>query len=113
MIDHDVVNGVPTISVQQAFSALGQDYIFVDVRRAEEYVGELGHVDSARLATLGEELEKYLEELDKSKKIIFLCRSGMRSSTAATIALSLGFQEVYNTAGGMIAWNEHGYKVVK
>ena len=47
------------------------------------------------------ELEKY-----KTKPIIMVCRSGSRSAGACGILSKQGFTEVYNLAGGMIAWQQ-------
>jgi rhodanese-related sulfurtransferase len=48
-------------------------------------------------------LEK-IEQLDKSKAYYIYCRSGNRSGHACRIMASRGFGELYNLAGGIIAW---------
>ena len=82
------------------------EFEIVDVRRAEEFNGELGHIKGAKLLVLQDEFEKKIQSLDKHKKYLMVCRSGGRSSKAARIALTNGFSSVYNLEGGMLAWNE-------
>jgi len=43
--------------------------------------------------------------------VVVVCRSGVRSSTAAAILTSLGFEDVSNLKGGMLAWNDLGLPV--
>ncbi len=45
-----------------------------------------------------------LDELDKEKKIILLCRSGSRSMQACLFLASNGFEHLYNLEGGLLAW---------
>lgn len=84
----------------------------IDVRTAEEFVGELGHVPGAQLFEL-DSLSTKINELPKDGTIVFLCRSGARSGRAAALAQVNGFNHVYNMAGGMLRWNQIGYPVEK
>ena len=90
-----------------------EDFHIVDVRRLDEFHGDLGHVEGAQLKTLGSPLREYLEKMDKSKHYAFICRSGGRSAKAATIAKSMGFSHVVNVEGGMLEWNKLNLPVVK
>lgn len=82
--------------------------MLLDVRTAEEFDGKLGHIPGSQLIPLKElanraaELEQY-----KEKGIVVVCRSGVRSTTAAAILTGLGFDKVSNLQGGMLAWNEY------
>lgn len=84
----------------------------IDVRQHEEFVGELGHIDGAKLIVL-DELPGQIQKLDRSQTIVFVCRSGARSARAAAYAASHGFNSVYNMAGGMIRWNELAFAISK
>jgi len=44
----------------------------------------------------------------KSDPIVVVCRSGVRSTTAAAMLSGLGFDKVYNLQGGMVDWNDNG-----
>lgn len=48
-------------------------------------------------------VEYRMNELDKSKEYIMVCRSGGRSSIATQFLESYGFN-VINMTGGMLAW---------
>lgn len=96
-------DGIPTIKPKSPQEIVG--YKLVDVRRPDEYTGELGHIPGAILKTLGPELEEFLETANKNEPTLFICRSGVRSAQAAGIAMDCGFSEVYNMEGGMLYWN--------
>lgn len=105
-------NGVPTIQVNDPSDL--DEYELIDVRRPDEWNGELAHIKNAKLLTLGRELNEFLQQtVDKNKKILFICRSGARSGQATEQALSCGFKNVFNMDGGMIYWNEKGFPVIK
>lgn len=80
----------------------------VDVRRPQEYHGDLGHIPGAELIVL-DELESRVEELPRDRSIVFICHSGKRSAMAAMIAQSHGYDHVFNLTGGMVRWNDLGY----
>ena len=84
----------------------------IDVRRPEEFTGELGHIPGAQLLTL-DQLPQRIEELPRNKTIVFICRSGGRSAQATSFALESGFETVFNMKGGMLLWNERGFQIEK
>jgi sulfur dioxygenase len=81
--------------------------LVIDVREESEFRGNLGHVPGARLIPLGT-LASQAPGLDAGRegRIVVVCRSGVRSSTAAAILTSLGFEDVSNLKGGMLAWHD-------
>lgn len=101
------INGVPTLMLQAVTDIEGME--LVDVRRPDEFNGELGHIEGAVLVTLGPDLESFIAKMDKSKTVLFICRSGMRSANATLFAKQLGFEKVYNMNGGMMLWNQLGF----
>lgn len=86
----------------------------IDVREEEEYVGELGHIPQSRLIPL-KKLQYEIDALglEKDEPIVVVCRSGVRSTTAAAILTGMGYTRVSNLKGGMLAWNEAGYQSVQ
>ena len=75
----------------------------IDVREYAEYAG--GRVGGAKLLPLGE-IERRNEELDHSKPIYVMCRTGRRSVEAQKKLKALGFTNVVNVAGGFEAWKK-------
>lgn len=99
------VGGIPTVTPEDLHVKLGHVKI-IDVRGADEFNNELGHIPNAELATLGPMLDSKLDHADKNGEVVFVCRSGKRSAEAAKLALTKGFEKVYNLEGGMLRWNE-------
>ena len=73
-----MIDGVPHVSPAETRAMIGRVRM-IDVRRPDEYIGELGHVEGAELVTLGPDLEMFLEKGNRDEPIIFICRSGGRS----------------------------------
>lgn len=96
--------GVPEISCEELQKNISHVRM-IDVRRPDEFTGELGHIKNADLCTLETHFANSIPSYAKEDVYVFICRSGMRSSKATAHALSLGFKQVYNLEGGMIAWN--------
>lgn len=86
----------------------GEDLQVIDVRRPGEYYS--GHVECARSIPLSE-LKDCLKDIDPSRPTAIICRSGYRSSIAASMLSSLGFNELQNIAGGTLAWVQAGFSV--
>jgi sulfur dioxygenase len=47
----------------------------------------------------------------KNSDVVTICRSGVRSTTAAAILTGLGFEHVFNLKDGMLDWNDAGLPV--
>jgi rhodanese-related sulfurtransferase len=86
--------------------------LVLDVREESEY--KAGHVLNAKLIPLGK-LNERIGELEKyrDKPVVVVCRSGARSANACALLGKQGFSEVYNLAGGMIAWQKANLPVKK
>jgi adenylyltransferase/sulfurtransferase len=50
------------------------------------------------------QVQARLNELDRNKEIVVLCRSGRRSFEVAKLLQSSGYQAI-NLAGGILAWS--------
>lgn len=77
----------------------------IDVREVAEYNGELGHIEGSELIPLGT-LPQQLKKFSADKTIVFICRSGGRSTQACLYAIEHGVKNVYNMQGGMLMWNQ-------
>jgi len=104
-------DGIPTVTPKDVMNL--KDVSLIDVRMPDEYIGELGHIERALLTTLGPELENFLKTANKKEPIIFVCRSGARSGKATASAIALGFENVFNMEGGMLAWNSLAFPISK
>jgi rhodanese-related sulfurtransferase len=74
------------------------NYVCIDVREEWEY--EAGHIPKSinkPLSTISE------DDLPKDKKIIFYCKSGIRSRFAAKRFMK---HSCYNLLGGLIEWDK-------
>jgi sulfur dioxygenase len=110
MLNPQMVGGVPEISPEALKDILGKVRV-IDVRRPDEFIGELGHVPGSQLITLGPDLERFLESADRRQALVFVCQSGARSARAAIYSRSLGFDNTANVSGGMVRWNELEFPV--
>ncbi len=75
----------------------------VDVREAPEFIDKLGHLPDARLIPLSQLMARQ-EELDPTRPVVAVCRSGIRSAQACVLLSKAGFAQVANLAGGMLRW---------
>lgn len=98
-------HGVPEVAPEEVWEKR-ENLVLIDVRRQDEFTGQLSHIEKAKLSTLELSFSKDLLSWDKTAHYVFICRSGFRSSQAVAQALSQGFKSVYNLEGGMILWNE-------
>ncbi|HVH82487.1 MAG TPA: MBL fold metallo-hydrolase, partial [Stellaceae bacterium] len=62
----------------------------LDVREPEEFTGPLGHIEGAVLIPLGE-LATRVDELQRDRPVVAVCRAGSRSAQATTILQQAGF----------------------
>jgi rhodanese-related sulfurtransferase len=96
------IPGVLDISPTDLFKMKDQ-VCMIDVRRPEEYSGELGHVKGAKMIVL-DTIPDHMDQIPTDQTIVFICRSGGRSARACAFALEEGLKSVYNLQGGMLAW---------
>jgi hydroxyacylglutathione hydrolase len=83
----------------------------LDVREASEW--NEAHIDGSHLQSY-RQLAGHLGELPIAldTPVAVVCRSGTRSSTAASVMQRHGFSRVFNVTGGMEAWKKAGLPAV-
>lgn len=87
-----------------------KDAIILDVRTLDEYKsGKISKSKNINIASL--DFMKKVASLDKSKNILVYCRSGARSARASKMLTKIGFTNVFNLSGGVMAWQNHGNKI--
>ncbi len=90
------------ISVQELKEKIdnNEDFQLIDVREEFEYeVSNLGGV----LIPLGGILIE-ADKIAKDKTVVVQCRSGKRSAAAIMQLEQLGYNNLYNLQGGILAW---------
>lgn len=100
-----VIEGISHLDVKELQSVLedaANSSIVIDVREVEEY--EAGHIPGIPLIPMGDIVD-YLEQFDRGKEYIFVCRSGRRSLEVAKFFKNNGFDKVHNYLGGMLQWD--------
>jgi rhodanese-related sulfurtransferase len=95
------------ISVEELKSRMdaGEKLNLLDVRQPEETAEfNIGGI----AFPLGKIQSMQTEDIEnlKDEEVICYCRSGNRSGTAALVLEQLGFKNVKNLTGGMLAWRE-------
>ena len=90
------------VSVDEALRLWqAKEAILIDVRMPAEYRD--GHIPGVVNIPLAE-LEKRLGEIPKDKKVVLICRTGNRSAQGTKFLRGKGFDNVFNSTGGMSTW---------
>ena len=88
------------------------DGVIIDVRTPSEF--HSGHIkDATNINFYADDFVDKLKITRKDIPIYVYCRSGGRSSMAASKMAKLGFTKIYNLVGGIGAWNAANYITIK
>jgi rhodanese-related sulfurtransferase len=89
--------------------------IVLDVRTPEEYV--VGHIQEAVNINIAEaDFSERVSKLDRDKTYIVHCSANVKNGRTAKsleIMSSLGFGKLLNLEGGIAAWEQSGYPLVR
>ena len=80
----------------------GEDFQIIDVREPFEY--EMSNLGGENIPLAGILIES--DKIVTDKLGIMVCRSGRRSGVAVMQLEQLGFTNLYNLEGGLLAWAE-------
>jgi rhodanese-related sulfurtransferase len=109
--------GVPTmphltnISAEEAHTLVAGDAVLVDVR--EPYELAMERIEGAIAAPLSQLARGESLDLPKGKRAVFLCASGMRTTTNSADLADLAGGDAYNMVGGINAWKRAGFGTVR
>lgn len=95
----------PIIEIDELAKQKSKSLYVLDVRTPEEW--RTGHIPGSHHLELNQ-LENGLKQLPTHQPIALLCRSGQRSSLAASLLQKHGFHSVMNIRGGIQAWKQAG-----
>ena len=82
----------------------------IDVREFSEFGAE--RIAGARLMPLSN-FEQHTSDIDRSKPVYLMCRSGNRAKQAAEKLVNKGFTDISVIEGGMTAWGQANLPVIK
>ena len=102
---------LPQMSAQELDRMLREEagtFTLLDVRRAGEWKD--GHLKDARWSTL-DQLQKHVNELERERPTVVMCKSGYRSSIACSVLERAGLTNITNLIGGFDGWRAMGLPV--
>lgn len=104
---------VSKVKVEEAEKLIAEKIQLLDVRTEEEW--EEGRIEGAVRVDFSEKgfEEKVVKAVDPKKPVLVYCRSSGRSGRASKLMEKLGFVEIKDLEGGIMAWKKAGKKVVK
>jgi rhodanese-related sulfurtransferase len=89
-----------TVEELKAMQDEGKDFQLIDVREDFEY--EMSNLNGTLIPLGGIMIET--EKIAKDKPVVVMCRSGKRSAAAIMQLEQLGYTNLYNLQGGILAW---------
>jgi len=91
-----------TVEELSKWKATKKDFQLIDVREAYEY--EIANLDG-QLIPLNE-IKNHVNDIRSDVDVVIHCRSGKRSADAIVALEKLGFKNLLNLKGGILAWAE-------
>jgi adenylyltransferase/sulfurtransferase len=89
-----------TVSELKKLKDTKADFQLIDVREEHEVeICEMG----GECIPMGEVMDN-LNKISKEKQVVIHCRSGARSGAICQALESVGYNNVFNLKGGIIAW---------
>ena len=107
------IGGIKKISSQTAVGMINKQHAaVVDLRDQNAYRD--GHI-AAAINIPAKELESKMNKLQKYKKkpLIFICGNGQDSMKTGLKLQNKGFEQLYSLQGGVSAWRQANYPLVK
>ena len=106
--------GLRTVAASDAeavIAAGGDDLVVLDIRTPEEFAE--GRIDGAvNIDFYAPDFGDRLAELDPDARYVMYCRSDNRTGQTMPMLEELGFADVAEVDGGVLAWAEAGLTLV-
>lgn len=106
--DFETVAGKTVVAKQNA----GENLFVLDVREPDEF--KAGHIEGAvnvPIRTLAKNVANLPQ--DKATPITVVCKSGIRAAYGTMTLKLLGYTNVKDVAGGMLAWEKDSLPITK
>lgn len=103
---------IETVSPQDAAEKLAEEpaLVLLDIRTPEEVAA--GHLPgSVNIDFYADDFAAQIGALDRDAGYVVYCRSGSRSGQAMELFDSLGFSDVTEIDGGIVAWSTAGLPI--
>ncbi|MEO9954824.1 rhodanese-like domain-containing protein [Nonlabens sp.] len=100
------------VSIQQAEEIIAVEGVkVVDVRTKSEFTEK--HIKNAvNIEVENDDLNSYLDTMDKTQPLLVYCNKGGQSARCAKILQDKGFTLIYDMKGGITKWEESGREVI-
>lgn len=102
-------SGIRVVSVEEAVGLLDEqpEITVIDVRTPGEFAE--GHLEGAVLVDCtAADFREAIGEFPRDGSYLIYCRSGNRSAGARQVMTELGFTDVADIDGGVLAWSQQG-----
>ena len=112
-LSETLIYEVNNLSINEFKSKLSSsDCILLDVRTESET--SQGYIPGASFINLYDEnFNQKINLIEKNKPVFVYCKMGGRSAKASQELINVGFKEVYNLNGGIQAWYDSGFEIIK
>lgn len=100
-----------TMSVRELNNSLvNKDFTLVNV-----HIPYIAEIEGTDVFIPYNEIAQNFDQLptDKNEKIVLYCQSGNMSAQAAQTLTNLGYTNIIDVPGGMIEWENQGYRLVQ
>lgn len=87
-------------------------FYLIDVRECDEFQqGSIAHAIPLSKGIIERDIEKYIPDCEV--EIVVYCSGGFRSCLVADNLQKMGYRQVASLQGGLRAWLEAGYPLIK
>jgi rhodanese-related sulfurtransferase len=100
---------IPEVPADEARARSDAGAVVLDVREPDEW--HAGHVEGAVWIPMAQIAARH-EEVPRDRPVLVICRSGHRSGRAVAVLVDAGV-DALNVVGGMKAWHEQGFPIVR
>ena len=105
------IQELPVADLNKKINAQHAFYL-IDVRERDEFQqGSIVHGISLSKGIIERDIEKYISDFEA--EIVVYCSGGFRSCLAADNLQKMGYRHVASLQGGLRAWLEAGYPLIK